>query len=84
MSEKLTAAETEAAETRNQVEELEYNLSTATDRIDKLDRHLVSATAKLATYQEGAITVQGGGEGVSKNKVLATVRGLVCYDEVHV
>ena len=54
---------------RNQVEELEYNLSTAMSRVDKLDRHLANTTAKLATYQEGAITVQGGGEGVSKNKV---------------
>jgi len=57
------------AELKNQVEDLEYQLAIATNRVDKLDKHLGDAQTKLKTYQEGEIKVTGGGEGVSKNKV---------------
>ena len=69
LSDKLTAAETEAAEQKNQVEELEYNLNSASHRVEKLDRHLADTMLRLKTYEEGEIKVDGGGEGVSKNKV---------------
>lgn len=70
---KLTAAETEAAELKNLVDDLEYELDSAKTRVQKLDCHLSDAMTKLKTFQEGEITVQGGGEGVSKNKVSALV-----------
>ncbi|KAK2140818.1 hypothetical protein LSH36_1238g00029 [Paralvinella palmiformis] len=68
LTDKLAASETEVAELKNQVEDLEYHLNSATQRVDKLDRHLADTMQKLKTYQEGEIKVQGGGEGVSKNK----------------
>ena len=73
---KLTAAETEAAELKNLVDDLEYELGNAKTRVLKLDCRLSDATQKLKTFQEGEITVQGGGEGVSKNKVSAGHRGI--------
>ena len=66
---RVSAAETEAAEQKNKLEELEYNLENANNLIEKLDRHLSEANVKLKNYQEGEIQVTGGGEGVSKNKV---------------
>ena len=72
LMDKLTAAETEAAELKNLVDDLEYELGNAKTRVLKLDCRLSDATQKLKTFQEGEITVQGGGEGVSKNKVSVT------------
>lgn len=69
LMDKLTAAETETAELHNNVEELEYNLDVSRTRIDKYDRHLSDAMAKVRTYEEGTVTIQGGGEGVSRKKV---------------
>ena len=69
LMDKLTASETEAAELKNLVDDLEYELDSAKTRVTKLDCHLSDAMQKLKTFQEGEITVQGGGEGVSKNKV---------------
>ena len=69
LSDKSTAAETEAAELKNQVEELDYDLQNANAKVDKYDRHLADAIAKIKTYEEGDIRVAGGGEGVSRNKV---------------
>lgn len=65
----LGAAETEVAELKNKVDDLEYHLAAERQVVDKLDKHLSDALQKLKTYQEGEIKVQGGGEGVSKNKV---------------
>ena len=66
---KLAAAETEAAELKNKNDDMEYNLEIATTKVDKFDRHLADAYQKIKTFEEGAITVAGGGEGVSKKKV---------------
>lgn len=68
LQDKVVAAETEVAELKNQVEDLEYHLASANHRVEKLDKHLSETMAKLKTYQEGEIKVQGGGEGVSKDK----------------
>lgn len=68
LSDKLAAAETGVAELRNQVEDVEYQLAGANLQVEKLDRHLADTMQRLHTYQEGEILVQGGGEGVSKNK----------------
>ena len=38
LCDKAAAAETQVAELRNQVEELQYELESATHRVDKLDR----------------------------------------------
>lgn len=65
----LGATETEVAELKNKVDDLEYYLAAERQTVDKLDRHLSAALQKMKTYQEGEIKVQGGGEGVSKNKV---------------
>lgn len=65
----MSAAETEAAEQKNKLDEVEYNLENANHLIEKLDRLLSEANVKLKNYQEGEIEVTGGGEGVSKNKV---------------
>jgi len=70
---KLSAAETEAAELKNNLEEVEYNCQEAQRRLDKYDKHLAEAVQKLKTLEEGSVTIEGGGEGVSKNK----------YDEIH-
>jgi len=64
----LNAAETQAAELKNTVEELEYHSNHQSNQIDKLDRHLSDAYNKLSNVQESDIKCQGGGEGVSKNK----------------
>ena len=67
---RLAAAETEAAELKNNVDDLEYNLENATLKVDRLDRHLTDANAKIMTYEEGNVTVEGGGAGVSRRKVI--------------
>jgi len=67
-SDTSAASETEAAELKNKMEDLEYNLANALQKIDKYDRQLGEAVNKISTYEEGGITVSGGGEGVSKNK----------------
>ena len=73
---KLTAAETEAAELKNNMEEIEFNLESASHKVDKYDRHLAEAMQKLKTLEEGDVHVKGGGEGVSKRKVSAGIDGL--------
>lgn len=81
----MVAAETEVAELKNQVEDLEYHLASANHRVEKLDKHLSETMAKLKTYQEGEIKVQGGGEGVSKDKVITVfgqfISGIYCKPE---
>ena len=67
--EKLVAAETEVEELKNKQEDLEYSLENATSKVEKLDRYLCEAYQKLHTLEEGKVTVEGGGEGVSKKKV---------------
>ena len=67
--EKLAAAETEVEELKNKQEDLEYSLDNATSKVEKLDRYLCEAYQKLHTLEEGKVTVEGGGEGVSKKKV---------------
>jgi E3 ubiquitin-protein ligase BRE1 len=70
LSDNLGAAETEVAELKNKVEDVEYQLSSERHLVEKLDRHLSEALLKLKSCQEGEIQVQGGGEGVSKNQVM--------------
>ncbi len=80
VTDKLNAAETEAAELKNKIEDFEYNLDAATTKVDKFDRHLADAYLKIKTFEEGDITVQGGGEGVSKKKVGPSITSLiVCF-----
>jgi chromosome segregation ATPase len=44
---KLTAAETEIAELKNKMDDLEYNFEKADERAARLDRHLAEALQKL-------------------------------------
>ncbi len=73
LNDKQAAAETEVAEQKNQIEDLQYQLDDSRHQVEKLDRHLADTTQRLRTYQDGEIKVQGGGEGVSKNKVGAEI-----------
>ncbi|XP_060078358.1 E3 ubiquitin-protein ligase Bre1-like [Ylistrum balloti] len=72
LQDKLTAAETEIAELKNKMDDLEYNFEKADSRAEKLDRHLADACQKLQSYQDTTtiIPVEGGKSitGVSKNK----------------
>ena len=71
----MTAAETEIAEVKNQVEDLEYNYEVSSSRAEKLDRYLSDALQKLQNYEDkNVIQLEGGKSvtGVSKNKVCVT------------
>ncbi|KAL4223065.1 E3 ubiquitin-protein ligase BRE1A [Mactra antiquata] len=71
LQDKLTAAETEIAELKNQSEDLEYNYQVSSQRAEKLDRYLSDALQKLQTYEDkNVIQLEGGKSvtGVSKNK----------------
>lgn len=71
LQDKLTAAETEIAELKNQSEDLEYNYRVSSERAEKLDRYLSDALQKLQTYEDkNVIQLEGGKSvtGVSKNK----------------
>uniref|UniRef100_A0A1B0CC16 E3 ubiquitin protein ligase n=1 Tax=Lutzomyia longipalpis TaxID=7200 RepID=A0A1B0CC16_LUTLO len=48
----LTAKETEAAELRNQIDDLQYELEKVRCRNDKLENHLAEAIEKLKTYHQ--------------------------------
>lgn len=74
----MAAAETEAAELKNQVDDLEYQLSNANRRVDKLDRHLANAVAKVKSYEANEVKVpttgaSGTPETVTKTKVQTCV-----------
>ena len=76
----MAAAETEAAELKNQVDDLEYQLSNANHRVDKLDRHLANAVAKVKSYEANEVKVpttgaSGTTETVAKTKVESCVLG---------
>ncbi|XP_069135020.1 E3 ubiquitin-protein ligase Bre1-like [Argopecten irradians] len=80
LQDKLTAAETEIAELKNKMDDLEYNFEKADSRAEKLDRHLADACQKLQSYQESTtiIPVEGGKSitGVSKNKLDEIIQDL--------
>ena len=70
----MAAAETEAAELKNQVDDLEYQLSNANHRVDKLDRHLADAVTKVKSYEANEVKAptsgaSGATETVAKTKV---------------
>lgn len=74
LQDRLAAAETEAAELKNQVDDLEYQLSNAHHRVDKLDRHLADAMTKVKSYEANEVKVpttgaSGTTENVTKTKV---------------
>lgn len=48
----LTGKETEAAELRNQIDDLQYELEKVRCRNDKLENHLAEAIEKLKTYHQ--------------------------------
>ncbi|KAH3885458.1 hypothetical protein DPMN_009452 [Dreissena polymorpha] len=71
LQDSLTAAETEIAELKNKVEDLEYNYEVSSSRAEKLDRYLSDAFQKLQTYEDKNVIQLEGGKcvtGVSKNK----------------
>ncbi|ESO82419.1 hypothetical protein LOTGIDRAFT_237018, partial [Lottia gigantea] len=73
MQDKITASETEIAEFKNKVDDLEYEYEKAGQRAEKLDRHLADALQKLTYYEETGVTVEGvkvGAGGMVSNKKL--------------
>lgn len=70
LQDKVTAAETEIAELRNKVDDLEYDYDKADQRARKLDKRLADCLQKLRSYEEDPVVHEGGRtiSGVSKNK----------------
>ncbi|KAF6204281.1 hypothetical protein GE061_002621 [Apolygus lucorum] len=60
----VTQRETEAAELRNQIDDLQYELNKVQARNDKLEHHLADAFEKLKNYQ----SIQGDDKGGATNK----------------
>ncbi len=50
-----------------------------TSKMEKLDRYLADAYKKLNTMEEGKVTIAGGGEGVSKKKVIFIFLKMVLF-----
>lgn len=72
MQDKLTAAETEIAELKNKMDDLEYYHGCASQQVDKLDRHLNDALQKLKSFEDTTVVHDGSGKGVTgvaKSKV---------------
>lgn len=63
----LTGKETEAAELRNQIDDLQYELEKVRCRNDKLENHLAEAIEKLKAYHH-----MHGGESAKAPKTSAT------------
>ena len=77
------SVETEIAELKNKVDDLEYNFEVSSARAEKLDRHLLEANQKLQMYDDtNIIQLEGGGKGVtgvSKNKVTSCLDKPIMY-----
>ncbi|KAK9512946.1 hypothetical protein O3M35_001249 [Rhynocoris fuscipes] len=65
----LSGRETEAAEMRNQIDDLQYELGKVQARNDKLEHHLAEAIEKLKNYQQ----IQGEEKGVAKPTTVSNV-----------
>jgi len=52
LQEQVTGKDTEAAELRNQIDDLQYELQKVTQRNDKLETSLADAIEQLKTYQQ--------------------------------
>lgn len=69
LQDSLTGKETEAAELRNQIDDLQYELLKVQSRNDKLENHLAEAIEKLKTYQQ----IHGDDKGIVKPVVNTSV-----------
>ena len=73
LQDKVTAAETESAELKNKVDDMEYNVEKAGEKIDRLERVLTEKSQKLQYYTDTGSTVKiEGGKavtGLSRAKV---------------
>ena len=58
----MTAAETESAELKNKVDDMEYESSKAAEKLDRLERLLAEKTQKLQYYTDtgATVTIEGG------------------------
>ena len=70
----MTAAETESAELKNKMDDIEYEANKAAEKLDRLDRLLTEKTQKLQYYTEtgASIKIEGGKSvtGLTRAKVL--------------
>lgn len=64
----VTGKDTEGAELRNQIDDLQYELLKVTARNDKLENHLAEAVEKIKTYKQ----LQSEDKGVDKGKPVVT------------
>ncbi|KAL0272152.1 UNVERIFIED_CONTAM: hypothetical protein PYX00_005230 [Menopon gallinae] len=64
----VTGKDTEAAELRNQIDDLRYELLKVTARNDKLENHLAEAVEKIKTYKQ----LQSEEKGPEKGKPVVT------------
>jgi chromosome segregation ATPase len=73
----VTAAETESAELRNKMEDIEYEAEKASEKIDRLERILEEKTHKLQYYTSTGATVhiEGGKNvtGLTRAKVIEII-----------
>ncbi|PNF43153.1 E3 ubiquitin-protein ligase Bre1 [Cryptotermes secundus] len=69
LQDSLTGKETEAAELRNQIDDLQYELLKVQSRNDKLENHLAEVIEKLKTYQQ----IHGEDKGIVKPVVTTSV-----------
>ena len=65
------------------MDDLEYQLSNANQRVDKLDRHLADAVTRVKSYEANEVKVSttsasGAPETVAKNKVLSGLMYVCC------
>lgn len=58
LQDSITAKETETAELKNQIENLQYELESVRSRNDKLENHLAEAIEKLKAFKDIQVTTQ--------------------------
>ena len=80
LQDNVNQRDTEAAELRNQIDDLQYELRKVTARNDKLENHLAEAIEKIKTYKQIQSEEKGQGEkgkpvvtSVSQKKVIYRV-----------
>jgi E3 ubiquitin-protein ligase BRE1 len=78
LQETVAARDTEVAELRNQVDDLQYELVKVQTRNDKLEHHLAEAIEKLKNYQqmhgeEKGITKPTATSSISQKKVVQNI-----------
>ena len=75
LQDKVTAAETESAELRHKLEDVEYEVDRAAEKADRLERMLEEKTQKLLYYTDTGSTVRIEGGKATTGLTRARVSG---------